>query len=41
MNEQTLQKMKQMKFHGMAMAFRTSMESGSISQLTSDEMIAS
>ena len=40
MNEQTLQKMKQMKFYGMAMAFRTSMENGSMSQLTSDEMIS-
>ena len=40
MNEQTLQKMKQMKFYGMAMAFRTSMENGNMSQLTSDEMIS-
>ena len=40
MNEQTLQKMKQMKFYGMAMAFRTSMENGNMSQLTSDEVIS-
>ncbi len=40
MNERTFQKMKQMKFYGMAVAFRTSMENGSMSQLTSDEMIS-
>lgn len=40
MNEQTLQKMKQMKFYGLAMAFRTSMENGNMSQLTSDEVIS-
>jgi DNA replication protein DnaC len=32
--------MKQMKFYGMAMAFRTSMENGNMSQLTSDEVIS-
>ena len=40
MNEQTLQKMKQMKFYGMAMAFRSSMENGNMSLLTSDEVIS-
>lgn len=40
MNEQTLQKMKQMKFFGMARAFRTSIENGSMGQMTSDEMVS-
>jgi len=40
MNEQTLQKMKQMKFFGMVRAFQTSMENGSISSLIQDELIS-
>lgn len=40
MNEETLQKMKQMKFHGMARMFRTSIEDGRMATLTSDEMIS-
>jgi DNA replication protein DnaC len=40
MNEQTLQKMKQMKFYGMAAAFRTSIEDGRASALTADEMVS-
>ena len=40
MNEQTLQKMKQMKFFGMVRAFRTSIENGSMGQMTSDEMVS-
>jgi DNA replication protein DnaC len=40
MNEQSLQKMKQMKFFGMVRAFRTSMENGSMSKMTSDEMVS-
>ena len=40
MNEQTLQKMKQMKFFGMVRAFRTSIENGSMGQITSDEMVS-
>jgi len=40
MNEQTLQKMKQMKFFGMVRAFRTSMENDSGDKLTTDEMIS-
>lgn len=40
MNEQTLQKMKQMKFFGMVRAFRTSIENGNMGQMTSDEMVS-
>ena len=40
MNEQTLQKMKQMKFFGMVRAFRTSIENGGIAQMTGDEMVS-
>jgi len=40
MNEQTLQKMRQMKFFGMARAFRTSIENGSMIQMTCDEMVS-
>jgi len=40
MNEQTLQKMKQMKFFGMVRAFRTSIENGSMAQMTGDEMVS-
>jgi DNA replication protein DnaC len=39
MNEKVLQKMKQMKLHGMALAFKTSMEQESLAQLTTDQMI--
>ena len=40
MNETILQKMKQMKLHGMAGAFRTSLEDGAKVHLTADEMIS-
>ena len=40
MNEETLQKMKQMKFYGMARMFRTTIEDGRMTTLTSDEMIS-
>jgi DNA replication protein DnaC len=40
MNETILQKMKQMKLHGMAGAFKTSLEDGGKINLTADEMIA-
>ncbi len=40
MNTQIIEKMKTMKFYGMLRAFRTSLESGSMNQLTSDEMVA-
>ena len=40
MNEQTLQKMRQMKFFGMVRAFRTSIENGSMGQMTADEMVS-
>ena len=40
MNEQTSQKMKEMKFYGMLRAFQTSLESGKTNDLTVDEMIA-
>jgi DNA replication protein DnaC len=40
MNEQTLQKMKQMKFYGMASAFRTTIQEGRTAALTSDELVS-
>jgi DNA replication protein DnaC len=40
MNAKIIEKMKTMKFYGMLRAFRTSLESGEASKLTSDEMIA-
>ncbi len=40
MNETILQKMKQMKLHGMAGAFKTSLEDGGKGHLTTDEMIS-
>ena len=40
MNEQTTQKMKDMKFYGMLRAFQTSLESGKTDDLTVDETIA-
>ncbi len=40
MNETILQKMKQMKLHGMAGAFKTSLEDGRNVHLTADEMIS-
>lgn len=40
MNETILQKMKQMKLHGMAAAFRTSLENGGQVQMTADELVS-
>lgn len=40
MNETILQKMKQMKLHGMASAFKTCLEDGGKGNLTADEMIS-
>jgi DNA replication protein DnaC len=40
MNEQTLQRMKQMKFYGMVRAFTTTMENGQMAKLTVDEMMS-
>ena len=40
MNENTIQKMKQMKLHGMVRAFKTGLEDGRFAQFTSDEMIS-
>ena len=40
MNEAILQKMKQMKLHGMAGAFKTSLEDGGKVLMTADEMIS-
>jgi DNA replication protein DnaC len=40
MNETILQKMKQMKLHGMAGAFKTSLEDGGKVSMTTDEMIS-
>ncbi|MEO6168960.1 MAG: IS21-like element helper ATPase IstB [Chitinophagales bacterium] len=40
MNEQTVTRMKEMKFYGMLRAFETSLESGRLTNLTSDEMVA-
>ncbi len=40
MNEETLRKMKQLKFHGMTSAFRSIIEDGRMARLTSDELIS-
>lgn len=40
MNEQIIEKMKTLKFYGMLRAFRTSLESGEMNNLTTDEMVA-
>jgi DNA replication protein DnaC len=40
MNEQTVHRMKAMKFHGMLRAFQTSLESGKMNTHTPDEMVA-
>jgi DNA replication protein DnaC len=40
MNEQTVNRMKAMKFYGMLRAFQTSLESGKMDDLTADEMVA-
>lgn len=40
MNEQTLQKMRQMKFFGMVRTFKTSIENDNISTITADEMVS-
>src|SRR6267154_3995454 len=40
MNEQTLNRMKEMKLLGMLRAFQTSLESGTLNELTGDETIA-
>ena len=39
MNEDTLQKMRQLKFYGMYHAFKTSLENGRTSKYTADELI--
>jgi DNA replication protein DnaC len=40
MNEETLNKMRQLKFYGMVRMFRSSIEDGKLASLTSDEMIS-
>ena len=40
MNEQTIEKLRRMKFFGMLRAFKTSLESGQLNTLTADELIA-
>lgn len=40
MNEKTLEKMKNLKFYGMAMAFATCLEDGRMATMTADEMIS-
>lgn len=40
MNEKTVDRLKEMKFYGMLRAFQTSFESGTINELTRDEMVA-
>jgi len=40
MNDQTLQRLKQMKFQGMATAFKTTLEDGRMASMTADEMVA-
>ena len=40
MNERTIDRLKEMKLYGMLRAFQTSFESGSMNNLTTDEMVA-
>jgi len=40
MNDQTLQRLKQMKFQGMAIAFKTTLENGRMVSMTADELVA-
>jgi DNA replication protein DnaC len=40
MNEKIIQKMRQMKLYGMALAFKTSLEEHSLPPFTADEMVA-
>lgn len=40
MNEQTIEKMKTMKLHGMARVFQTSLESGNADKWTADELVS-
>lgn len=40
MNEQTMEKMRTMKLHGMVRAFRTSLESGNADKCTGDELVS-
>jgi DNA replication protein DnaC len=40
MNEQTLQRLRQMKFQGMALAFKTTLEDGRMTRMTADEIVA-
>lgn len=40
MNDQTIDKMKTMKLHGMVRAFRTSLESGTAESCTADELLS-
>lgn len=40
MNEQTMEKMKTMKLHGMVRAFRTSLEAGNADNWTADELVS-
>lgn len=40
MNDQSLQRMKQMKFYGMVRAFRTSIENGDMATMTTDQMVS-
>ena len=40
MNTETLEKMKRMKFFGMARAFSSCLENGRMSQMTADEMLS-
>lgn len=40
MNEETLVKMKSMKFYGMAQAFSSCLEDGQMTKMTADEMLS-
>lgn len=40
MNEQTLHKMRQMKFYGMMRAFRASLENDAMARMTPDELVS-
>ncbi len=40
MNEQTITRLKEMKLYGMHSAFRASLETGNMNEMTTDEMVA-
>ena len=40
MNDKTVDRLREMKFHGMLRAFQSSFESGTMNELTTDQMVS-